>query len=218
LDDAALYALTSKSKRAHLPMGTTVFHQGTSGIPLLVVLQGCIRLERPLTTTETVRLALVGEGEAVDELSFASGLPTTCHAIAIEDTDVLELSHDDFITIAKRHSSVCNSMLQTLAKRLRESNDKVHSLLALDASARLAREILAHAPQNEQRGAVDISLPYSQEELAHRIGTRRETVNRCLKELKQEGVLSDSGRNRYKADLPNLYRTAGFTVVRSMGK
>lgn len=199
-------------------MGDKVFSQGDTEISLQVVAQGCIRLERTITPNETARLALIGEGETVDELSFMSGLPTTAHAVAVEDTDIVELSSEDFSAITKRHATICPTIIRTLARQLRENKEKVDSLLSLDASARLAREIIRFVPTNDPKVLVEVTLPYSQEELAHRIGTRRETVNRCLKELRHDGVLVDLARNRYRVDVPNIYRTAGIMVVRSAGK
>jgi CRP-like cAMP-binding protein len=51
---------------------------------------------------------------------------------------------------------------------------------------------------------IEIELDRTQEEIAHEIGTARESVSRALKQLRRKGLIKPAGRNRLL--LPDLAR------------
>ncbi|MBM4319108.1 MAG: cyclic nucleotide-binding domain-containing protein, partial [Deltaproteobacteria bacterium] len=79
-----LLAVGSSSR---LPAGTTLIRQGVPGDALFVVLEGQLVVE----TEGGQRLALLGAGELVGELSFLDSRPPIASVRALRDTALLVL-------------------------------------------------------------------------------------------------------------------------------
>jgi CRP-like cAMP-binding protein len=209
LDERTLELLESRAERHLLSQGDTLYRQGDISVPLALVLGGCIRLERDLDSNHTALLDLRGEGMVVDELSPFSGKPASCTAVAIETTEVLALSGNELAALIRKNAIVAEGLVKSLAAFLHEETETGGEMLPLDAAARLARHIL----RSPRKDATHVHLAHSQEELAHRIGTRRETVNRCMQQFRRDAVIRQSGRFTYEMNVPELYRLAGYSVI-----
>ena len=87
--------------------------------------------------------------------------------------------------------SIAVKLLGVLAGRVRDLTTRIEDRALLDASARLAKQLLwlARNHGSESGAAVRIELRLSQQELGDLIGATRESVNKQLREWTRMGIL-----------------------------
>ena len=86
-----------------------------------------------------------------------------------------------------------------LSRRLRRANSKMESLAYMDVAGRLARYLLDLARDHGQRlgnGWVVVRRP-THSDIAHSIGTSRETVSRLINEFEEGFGLVNKGKFTY---------------------
>ncbi len=73
------------------------------------------------------RLARLGEGAVVGEMSLIDGQPRSATVYATSDLHVLEISAADLRRLFKRAPSVLRKLLEAMSLRLRETDAMVTS-------------------------------------------------------------------------------------------
>ena len=100
------------------------------------------------------------------------------------------------------------SILSSLSKRLRLTDEFLEDTCFLSISARLAKKLfeLAESHGKKEDNIVNIDLSLTQKELGDMIGATRESTNKELKILRNRGLISTDG-NRIKIhDMVRLKR------------
>jgi CRP-like cAMP-binding protein len=164
----------------------TVIYEGDDVGALMVILSGRVSIQRTSLSGRTIHMADRLPFEHIGELSLIDGQPRSADAVAIEPCRLLVLSREDFAHVLETDPGLAMNLLASLAKRLREQADRAGRTQDLDALGRLCLELLELA----DRGVVR----RSQQSLADRIGTTRETVNRGLTQLASLGAVEVTGR------------------------
>ena len=101
----------------HFDAGAVLTRQGQSGGQAFVISEGqaaVIRAKR--------RLAVLGPGDVVGELSLIDGQPRSATVEALTDLEVLEISGDDLARLLRKAPSVRRKLLEALALRLRQAD------------------------------------------------------------------------------------------------
>jgi len=109
---AQVAALTSP---AELAAGTILTRQGAAGGLAFVIASG-----RAEVTRQGKRLATLGPGDVVGELSLIDGQPRSATVKALTDLEVLEIDGRDLAKLLRKAPSVTRKLLESMAGRLRE--------------------------------------------------------------------------------------------------
>ena len=123
LDDDAAAALRASMTEVRLPRGKVIFREGDSGDCLYVITDGKIKLGRTAPDGRENILAVLGPGEMFGELSLFDPEPRTATAIAVVDSTLMSLGHEDLDALLTGRPAVAESMLAALAQRLRRTNE-----------------------------------------------------------------------------------------------
>jgi CRP-like cAMP-binding protein len=102
---------------AELPAGTVLTREGTSGGLAFVIAEGEAEVVRG-----GKRLAVLGPGDVVGELSLLDGEPRSATVKALTDMEVLEISAQDLNRLLKKAPSVRRKLLEALSERVREAD------------------------------------------------------------------------------------------------
>ena len=155
-----------------------------------LILQGNVRvLVRSADGERTQILGDFGPGELVGEMSAIDDTPRSAMVEALVRTRLCALPAASFLDAAFSSRLVGLRLLRLLTARVREQNGRLFEHAALPTRLRLAAELLRLARPRPD-GTRALSPPPTQEELAARIGTRRETVSRELATLARAGMLA----------------------------
>lgn len=210
LDDDGAAALQAGVTIVELARGERLFEEGASGNQLYVVLDGKIKLTRAAADGRENLLSVVGPGEMFGELSLFDPRPRTASAIAVTDSRLGALAHDDLRNWLTGRPDVALHLLQALAQRLRRTNDVMADLVFTDVPGRVAKALLDLA---DRFGAVrdeglQVNHDLTQEELAQLVGASRETVNKALADFAARGWLQLSAKSVLLIDPDRLAKRA----------
>jgi CRP/FNR family transcriptional regulator, cyclic AMP receptor protein len=126
-DNLALIA-TIAGEEAH-PLGTRLFAHGDPGDKLFLILEGKVRISRDIPGMGEEALAVLGPGDVFGEMSLLDDSARSADAVVHERCRLLTLGRERFEELLfLRHDlahDVLWSAVRILAKRLRETNDKL---------------------------------------------------------------------------------------------
>jgi len=109
--------------------GELLFNQGDSAESLYIIQRGQIRLYIP-KGRGFVELAILRSGEVIGEMAYFDDKATrrSCSATSIVTTEVIEISFKAFAKTMQGLNPWFKTIINTLANRLRKTNDKVKEL------------------------------------------------------------------------------------------
>ena len=191
-DERTLDALAAALRLRRFRKGETVFHQGDPGDALFIVASGSVKVVLPSDEgAEPAIVAILGTGEFFGELAILDGAPHSATIVAIEPTETLVLHRDEFLALIDREPELRRALLASLATEIRRLTGHVEDLHFLDLPGRLSSRILRLTVDCEPDpdGSIRIAWPYTQSELAGMIGGSRQSVNRLLADLTDEGLV-----------------------------
>jgi len=210
-DDAAIDTLVHVLKVRRFRRGETIFHQGDPGDALFVVDTGSVKVVLPSDEgAEPAIVAILGTGEFFGELAILDGASHSATIVAIEPTETLVLHRDAFLSLIDSDAGLRRALLASLAAEIRRLTGHVEDLHFLDLPGRLASRILRLAESSGTKaadGSVRIGWPYTQSELAGMIGGSRQSVNRLLADLTDQGLVRLERDQLVVPDADRLART-----------
>ena len=112
----------TKGMTMHVPKGSVIFYQNTTGNTMFVILAGKVDLY-----SKDQRIATLGTGDTMGEMALISEEPRSATAIASEDTNLFVLSETTFQRLMTKRVAVqmLLNIIGTLSKRLRDTNKKL---------------------------------------------------------------------------------------------
>jgi CRP-like cAMP-binding protein len=169
--------------------GSILFAEGDPAEYLYVVLSGKVKLTHHTYDGRENLVELLGPSDQFGEISLLDATPRTTTAIVVTDARLALLSKtalDDWIP---RWPHLATQLLRVLAHRLRRSHTSLHNLVFVDASGRVARELLRLAQRFgvPYHNEIRIEHDLSQTELAQLVGASRETINKVLSNYAARG-------------------------------
>jgi CRP/FNR family cyclic AMP-dependent transcriptional regulator len=209
-DEATIDALAAALRIRRFRKAETIFHQGDPGDALFIVASGSVKVVLPSDEgAEPAIVAILGAGEFFGELAILDGAPHSATIVAIEPTETLVLHRDEFLRLIDSQVELRRALLASLAVEIRRLTGHVEDLHFLDLPARLASRILRLAATERAAadGEIRIPWPYTQSELAGMIGGSRQSVNRLLADLADEGLVRIERDVLVVSDRDRLART-----------
>jgi CRP/FNR family transcriptional regulator len=210
LDEEDTAALRSSVNEVRLGRGQTLFSEGDEGDRLYVILSGKVKLTRTAVDGRENLLGVLGPSEMFGELSLFDPRPRTASAVAVTDSVLAGLGHDDLRPFLSSRPHVSLQLLKALAARLRRTNDVMADLVFTDVPGRVAKALLELADKFGKEGEDGLHVHHdlTQEELAQLVGASRETVNKALAEFALRGWLRIEAKAVVLLDVERMRRRA----------
>ena len=186
--------------------GEIIFTEGDACAGLYVVQSGNVRIFKSSAGGREQVLSIDGPGASVAELPVFDGGNYPASAQAVNDCTLLFFSKKDFQSLCLQHPDVALKVLRVVGARLRKLVGIIEELSFTTVRHRLAALLvrLAKSEGQREKGAVIITLPANNNELAAQIGTVRELVSRNLSRFQSEGLIEMDGRTVTVPDLKKL--------------
>jgi CRP/FNR family cyclic AMP-dependent transcriptional regulator len=178
---------------------------------VLLLRKGRVKVETTTSAGRAVVLAVRGPGELVGELAALDEQPRSASIVALEPVEAIALSHQDFRAFLLARPTAALALLAELSRRLRDADSKRIEYAAGGTLERVSARLLELCERfgEASDGAVEISLPLSQEELAGWTGSSVESVGRALQTMRSLGWIETSRRKIRVLDGDALRRSAG---------
>ncbi|MBK9944145.1 MAG: Crp/Fnr family transcriptional regulator [Kouleothrix sp.] len=168
-----------------------IFHQGSIGSTLFIIVAGQVRIYTTSEAGQELTITLLREGDFFGEMALLDGQPRAASAEAMCKTLTLTLHRSAFLHTISACPPIAASVLEVMALRLRQSNTVAEQLANLSAAQRVVLQLRGLVARYgiADDGALRIDLHLTQDDLASLSGTTRETVNRVLAHLREQGVI-----------------------------
>jgi len=205
-----LEALANRLRRRRFRRSEVIFHQGDPGDSLHIVAAGSVKILLPSAEGDEAIIATLRPGDFFGELALLDGAPRSATATALDQADTLVLPRPVFIETLDTLPGLRDALLAGLAHELRRLTGHVEELHFLDLAGRLAMRLsrLAREASPEATGEIKLDWPYTQSDLAAMIGGTRQSVNRLLQELVEDGLIRIEPDALFITDLDELARRA----------
>lgn len=192
LDLAELSALSRRLRRRFFYKGEVLFNKEEPGGVLYLVKSGLVRVFMTAEHGHEISLALLSPGEFLGEMALLDDQPRSASAVAMEDTEALTLSREDFLAELAANPRIAEAVIRTLVRRLRQADELVEDLSFLDVYGRVARKLLELAESYGRRtpDGVSIEISLTQRDLASLVGATRETINRVMAQYQDMGLIA----------------------------
>lgn len=172
-----------------LPPHTVFIEQESQSNVAYIICTGGARVYRITEQGEDVNIAVIGSGDVVGEMALLDNAPRSANVETLQNTQLLMLTQESFSKILKEHPEVAFSLLSTLSKRVRETNQHIEDILyknLFDRTWKMIQTLAKYFPNN--------TITLSQEELAAIVGATRARITETLNELQKQGKITTSHR------------------------
>jgi len=191
LHDADLRALAEKAVIRTFPKDATVISEGDLTGSLYVILHGKVKVYLGDESGKELILDIKGPGGYFGEMALDER-PRSASVVTLETSRFAVISKPDFKHILLEHPEISQHVIKNLINIIRGLNKNVRSLTMLDVYGRVSRLLLDLAV--EQEGKLVISEKLTQQDMASRVGSSRETINRIFRDLAFGGYIKVEGK------------------------
>ena len=175
--------------------GEQILARDADSDEVLFIVEGRVRVVNYSRSGREVYYAVIEDGGHVGELSAIDGQPRSASVLALDACRIASIAGSTFMELIEVHPNAALALLRRLTRIIRESDERITELSTIGAMQRVYRELLrlAEDEPNDPDRMVVKNLP-TQETLASRLGTTRETVARVLAHLARSKTTKRSGR------------------------
>ena len=194
--------------------GQSLLGRGAASTDIYFVLEGSFNVIVYSASGREVSLRALTEGDTFGELAAVDGLPRSASVVAQRDARVAALRREDFLAAVRASPDTALWLARLLTAKVREMNERLFELSALNVQARLHCELLriAKAAPVSAEGVHETLEAPTHVELANRIGTHREAVTREMGALAERGIIRMDRRYLGFPDLARLEQLVGQAV------
>jgi CRP-like cAMP-binding protein len=187
--------LAKRARVKHVARGEEIYYKGDDARELFAVADGKVRVSTPSSDGRELVVEELGEGSVFGETGVFGRQPRSATVRAAEDTDLLVFDFRELRADLERKPRLAMKMLETLARKLRRTTEKLEDNTFLSVEARIAKTLLQLAEERGRRtdAGLRMLLTMSQTALAEMAGTVRERVNRQLAAWEKQGVIRRKG-------------------------
>ena len=199
LNESELQEVATHAQIRNVPNDTTIFYEGDPADAVYVVVNGRVKVVTTSSDGKEFILTVLGAGQVFGEMGLLETAPRSASVITITEVELITIKRDDFDRLIETRPTISRKLMAILSRRLRRANSKMESLAYMDVAGRLARYLLDMALDHGQRlgnGWVVVKRP-THSDIAHSIGTSRETVSRLINEFEEGFGLVNKGKFTY---------------------
>jgi CRP/FNR family cyclic AMP-dependent transcriptional regulator len=172
-----------------------IIQEGDHGDTMFVVLSGRVLVYLADEEGREVLLGEYGAGEHFGEMMLDHG-PRSASVATVEPTRCSVLTRDELEAYLEANPKAASALARMLIGRVRILTRTVGNLALLDVYGRVARYLLERCEEEGDpapEGHLLRKIP-TQQHIASRIGTSRETVSRALSEFQRRGFIEQRGK------------------------
>ena len=184
----SLLFLAKQAHSFHYDLGEAIFNEGDSSQGLYWLQTGTLKAVKYSTSGREQILHLIKSNQTFNEIGGVSNLPNPATVFTLEPAIVWLIPQDSIKSLIQSDSNFAQQIINLLATRLRHSVSLVEDLTLQPVRIRLANLILDEAEDDV------LYRPrwYTQNELAARLGTVPDVLQRALRKLDKEGLIEVS--------------------------
>ncbi len=185
MDTTALRLVAQSAIRRVYDAGQVILLEGEPCAGLYIVEGGWLKVIKIGMDGREQVLQTLGAGDAFNAISVFTDAPNQATVTALENSQVWIVRREVLLSMMDEHPALARQVVKDLAGRVIYLVRMVEDLSLRSVEARLARLILEQA----EGEAVQRQRWATQAELAARLGTVPDVVNRALRKLAAAGLI-----------------------------
>jgi CRP-like cAMP-binding protein len=186
--------LRSAKHTTKIRKNTFLFQEGMIANELYLILSGKVQMSKICPDGKEICFCICGPEEIIGELTlFTAESRYFLTAKVIEDGEVAVIKKDDLEQQLLTNPSLTYEYMQWVSMHARRTQTKFRDLIMHGKKGALYSTLIRMCNSygvKLNNGSILIDLTLKNQDLANFCGTTRESVNRMLNVLKQQGVLS----------------------------
>lgn len=204
MDTSLLTAIASATMERSYKAGDVLFIEGDPAEGLYVVREGWLKACKISAKGREQVVRFVGPGETFNEIGVLSGGKCRASVETLEPSRIWIIQRNVLLHLMEKHPQMAHRITQNLATRVTHLMDLVEDLSLRSVISRLARLLLEHSTDE-----VTSRRKWStQSEMASRLGTVPDVINRALRVLVEEGLIEIDRRSLKILDRKGLQNKA----------
>lgn len=185
-----------------------IFMEGEPAQNIHIINKGRVKVFNTSADGKEYIIRLLKEGDFFGELILFKEEPISYSARALTEVSVCLINKNDLETLINDNPKISNELLTALSSRLKQVEEKAHSLALDDArikTIKLLNNLSEENGQNTKKWTM-IELPLTRDGLASLMGMTQETLSRKLSELEDEKKIELIGHKKIliKGELFNI--------------
>jgi CRP-like cAMP-binding protein len=186
--------LRSAKHTVKIRKGTFLFQEGMDADELYLILSGKVQMSKICADGKEMCFRICGSGEIIGELTLFTTEPRyLLTAKVMEDGEVAVIKKGDLERELLTNPSLAYEYMQWVSIHARRTQTKFRDLILHGKKGALYSTLIRMCNSygvTLDNGSILIDLTLKNQDLANFCATTRESVNRMLNALKQQGVLS----------------------------
>ncbi len=177
---------------------------------VLIIAEGIVKLFKVQADGQVQVVGFLGAGDHLGNLKRTESMNMS--AQAVNDVVACVIDQKAFHRFLQEHTDFALGMLVAATDEIEALHDHIVLLGRKRAHERLAAFLLMISDRWPQGNAsTKVNLPMTRTDLANYLGLTPESLSRCVRRLKQEGIIEvpDPHSVTFR-NLPALYHMAGF--------
>lgn len=204
LDDAIMLDLIRSTQWREYKSGEVIVLEGQAQPDLYYLDYGYVKAVKVSPSGREQTLRVLEPGDTFNEISVFASRPNPATAVALEPSGVYLIRHEALARLLREHPNFAGSVIEMMAERMLFLVSLVSDLSLRPVTGRLARLLLESAVGD----VVPRPRWFTQAELAARLGTVPDVVQRSLRSLEVDGLIVVERQHIHLLDRTALERIA----------
>jgi CRP-like cAMP-binding protein len=197
LSEADSERLRRSSSSQQYARGAIVFEPAAQPQSVYLLEQGLVRIYRLSAEAAETTLGYVRAGEVFGELEVFSDRPRESFALSVRPSRIWRVPRVELQRVLGSHPRIAISVSEQIVRRFKRIESRVESLALRSLRSRIGHILLELAEDFGRAvdGEIRFELPLSQLDLATLVGATRQSVNACLRDLREAELVAYRGRH-----------------------
>ncbi|MDQ2747330.1 MAG: Crp/Fnr family transcriptional regulator [Acidobacteriota bacterium] len=181
--------LKNLGRRQTVVENRRIFSEGETAEFLPVVVSGKVKMVRFPEVGKEVIIGIFESGDIFAIPPVFDGAPYPATAVAMEKTDLLLISREDFLSILSESGEMSLAVIGWMCGMLREKTETIQNLATASPEHRIGNVLLRLA----KKGKLDAEKPYKiqlrRQDIAEMAGLTTETTIRAVRKLAEKNLV-----------------------------
>ena len=171
------------------PKGTLLIAEGDKSDGLFIIIKGKVKIFMSDENGKEIILAIREDHEYIGEIATLDGDTRTASVITLEETEVIQISRNQFREFLAERPDLAFEMIQVLTGRIRNFAASIRNLAFKNVYGRIVAVLNENSEPLEDGGRL-VTSKFTQQDIADMVGSSREMVSRVFSELTKGEYIS----------------------------
>lgn len=194
--------------------GDLIFEPSQKADKVYFISSGQVKITSDKQSEKSITKAILGPGEVFGELAILGNKERRDYAIAMEKTEICEISKDNLTGLFREHNPLYLFMMNLIGNRALEMEKRLESLVFKDSRSRIIEFLVDLNTKKGQRVGYEwvVRKFITHQEIANLTATSRQTVTTVLNELKTKNIITFNRKRLLIRELDQLKSETHTTV------